>query len=314
VYHGIYPAVPELPDIVVYIEALEKRILGQVLEDVRLVSPFLLRTVDPPLAEAKGKRVRELRRVGKRIAIGLGELHPDEGDVWLVLHLMIAGRLHWQKRGAKVSRPRGLAAFDFSNGTLVWTEAGSQKRASLHVVRGEAGLSALDPGGLEVLDTDLDHFAAVLTSANHTLKRALTDPRLFSGIGNAYSDEILFEARLSPLALTQKVAPDQIERLFLAVRATLTRWTEELRQETGDGFPEKVTAFRPNMAAHGRYKEPCVRCGAKIQRIRYAANETNYCPHCQTNGKLLADRALSRLLREDWPRTPEELELLTKKS
>ena len=304
---------PELPDIVVYIEALEKRILGQVLENVRLVSPFLLRTVDPPLASAAGKRVRELRRVGKRIAIGLEDGLPGD-ELWLVLHLMIAGRLHWQKRGAKVSRPRGLAAFDFSNGTLVWTEAGSQKRASLHVVRGEAGLSALDPGGLEVLDTDLDRFAAILTSSNHTLKRALTDPRLFSGIGNAYSDEILFEARLSPLALTQKLGRDQIERLFLAVRTTLTRWIEDLRAETGDGFPEKVTAFRPNMAVHGRYKEPCVRCDAKIQRIRYAANETNYCPHCQTNGKLLADRALSRLLREDWPRTPEELELLTKKS
>jgi formamidopyrimidine-DNA glycosylase len=303
--------VPELPDIVVYIEALEKRILGQLLEGIRLVSPFLLRTTDPPLGSAQGKRVRELRRVGKRIAIGLGD--ADDG-IWLVLHLMIAGRLHWQKRGAKVSRPRGLAAFDFSNGTLVWTEAGSQKRASLHVVRGEAGLSALDPGGLEVLNTDLDHFAAVLTSANHTLKRALTDPRLFSGIGNAYSDEILFEARLSPLALTQKLTREEIERLFVAVRSTLVRWIDELRAETGDGFPEKVTAFRPNMAAHGRYKEPCVRCGAKIQRIRYAANETNYCPHCQTNGKLLADRALSRLLREDWPRTPEELELLTKKS
>jgi formamidopyrimidine-DNA glycosylase len=302
--------VPELPDIVVYIEALEKRILGQLLEGIRLVSPFLLRTTDPPLGSAQGKRVRELRRVGKRIAIGLGDA---DDEIWLVLHLMIAGRLHWQKRGAKVSRPRGLAAFDFSNGTLVWTEAGSQKRASLHVVRGEAGLSALDPGGLEVLNTDLDHFAAVLTSANHTLKRALTDPRLFSGIGNAYSDEILFEARLSPLALTQKLTREEIERLFVAVRSTLVRWIDELRAETGDGFPEKVTAFRPNMAAHGRYKEPCVRCGAKIQRIRYAANETNYCPHCQTNGKLLADRALSRLLREDWPRTPEELELLTRK-
>ncbi len=299
---------PELPDIVVYIEALEKRILGQALEGIRLVSPFLLRTTDPPLASAHGKRVRELRRVGKRIAIGLDE------DLWLVLHLMIAGRLHWQTRGAKVSRPRGLAAFDFSNGTLVWTEAGSQKRASLHVVRGGAGLSALDPGGLEVLETDLDHFANVLTAENHTLKRALTDPRSFSGIGNAYSDEILFEARLSPLALTQKVTRAEIERLFLAVRSTLTRWVNELRAEAGDGFPEKVTAFRANMAAHGRYKEPCVRCGAKIQRIRYASNETNYCPHCQTNGKLLADRALSRLLREDWPRTPEELELLTKKS
>ena len=304
----VYPAVPELPDIVIYLEALEQRILGQVLEKIRVVSPFLLRTVDPPLASAEGKRIRELRRVGKRIAIGMDE------DLWLVLHLMIAGRLHWQKRGAKVARPRGLAAFDFSEGTLLWTEAGSQKRASLHVVRGEAGLSALDPGGLEVLETDLNRFAAVLTSANHTLKRALTDPRLFSGIGNAYSDEILFEARLSPLALTQKLTPDQIERLYLAVRTTLTRWVDQLRAETAGGFPEKVTAFRENMAAHGRYKEPCLRCDAKIQRIRYAANETNYCPHCQTNGKLLADRALSRLLREDWPRTPEELELLTKKS
>jgi len=303
--------VPELPDIVVYIEALERRILGQTLEAIRLVSPFLLRTADPPLASAQGKRVRELRRIGKRIAIGLG--NGQAGDLWLVLHLMIAGRLHWQKRGAKVSRPRGLAAFDFTNGTLVWTEAGSQKRASLHVVRGEAGLSALDPGGLEVLGADLDGFARVLTSANHTLKRALTDPRLFSGIGNAYSDEILFEARLSPLALTQKLSRAEIERLFQSVRSTLLRWTADLRAETGDGFPEKVTAFRQNMAVHGRYKEPCVQCGAKIQRIRYAANETNYCPHCQTNGKLLADRALSRLLREDWPRTLEELELLTKK-
>jgi formamidopyrimidine-DNA glycosylase len=299
--------VPELPDIVVYIEALEIRIVGQVLEKIRVVSPFLLRTTDPPLGQAEGKQVCKLRRVGKRIAIGL------EDDLWLVLHLMIAGRLHWQKRGAKVGRPRGLAAFDFSNGTLVWTEAGSKKRASLHVVRSEAGLRAMDPGGLEVLEADLDRFTAVLTSANHTLKRALTDPRLFSGIGNAYSDEILFEARLSPLALTQKLTRDEIVRLFLAVQATLTRWTNELRAETGDGFPEKVTAFRPNMATHGRYKEPCPRCGTKIQRIRYAENETNYCPQCQTNGKLLADRALSRLLREDWPRTLEELESLTRK-
>lgn len=298
---------PELPDIVVYIEALESRILGQLLEKIRVVSPFLLRTTDPPLTAAEGKRVRSLRRVGKRIAIGLDD------ELWLVLHLMIAGRLHWRKQGAKVARPRGLAAFDFSNGTLVWTEAGSKKRASLHVVCGEAGLAALDPGGLEVLETDLDRFAAVLTSANHTLKRALTDPRLFSGIGNAYSDEILFEARLSPLALTQKLTRDEIERLFGAVRSTLTRWVEELRAETSGGFPEKVTAFRANMAVHGRYKELCIRCGVKIQRIRYAANETNYCPNCQTKGKLLADRALSRLLREDWPRTPEELELLTRK-
>ena len=297
---------PELPDIVVYIEALEKRVLGQTLEDIRLASPFLLRSVDPPLATAVGKQVQELRRVGKRIAIRMDE------DVWLVLHLMIAGRLHWRKRGAKLARPRGLAAFDFPNGTLLWTEAGTQKRASLHVVRAEAGLAALDPGGLEVLEADLDSFSNVLTSANHTLKRALTDPRLFSGIGNAYSDEILFEARLSPMALTQKLKPEEIERLYQATRSTLTRWVEELRAETGDGFPEKVTAFRPNMTVHGRYKEACVRCGSKIQRIRYAANETNYCPHCQTNGKLLADRALSRLLREDWPRTPEELEMMTR--
>ena len=225
---------------------------------------------------------------------------------------MIAGRLHWKKRDAKVSPPRGLAAFDFANGTLLWTEAGSKKRASLHVVAGEAGLAALDPSGLEVLDTDLDHFAAVLTSANHTLKRALTDPRLFSGVGNAYSDEILFEARLSPLALTQKLKREEIERLFAATRASLGEWTERLRREAGDEFPEKVTAFRPGMAVHGRYKEPCPRCGAKIQRIRYAANETNYCPKCQTGGKLLADRSLSRLLREDWPRTPEDLESLTR--
>jgi formamidopyrimidine-DNA glycosylase len=300
--------VPELPDIVIYIEALERRILGQTLEKIRVASPFLLRSVDPPLGSAEGKRVRELRRIGKRIAIGL------ETDLWLVVHLMIAGRLHWQKRGAKVSRPRGLAAFDFSNGTLVWTEAGSKKRASLHVVRGETGLRSLDPGGLEVLEADLDRFAAVLASENHTLKRALTDPRLFSGIGNAYSDEILFQARLSPLALTQKLTRDEIQRLFEAVRTTLRGWVDALRAETGEGFPEKVTAFRENMAVHGRFKEPCLRCGAKIQRIRYADNETDYCPHCQTNGKLLADRALSRLLREDWPRTPEELELRTRKS
>jgi formamidopyrimidine-DNA glycosylase len=252
----------------------------------------------------EGKTVVQLRRMGKRICIGV------EGDVWLVLHLMIAGRLHWKKRGAKVSPPRGLAAFDFPHGTLLWTEAGSRKRASLHVVAGEAGLRALDPGGLEVLDTDLARFSAVLTSANHTLKRALTDPRLFSGIGNAYSDEILFEARLSPLALTQKLKPEEIKRLFTAVRANLLQWVERLRRESGDGFPEKVTAFRDGMAVHGRYKQSCPRCDAKIQRIRYASNETNYCPNCQTGGKLLADRALSRLLREDWPRTPEELEML----
>jgi formamidopyrimidine-DNA glycosylase len=297
---------PELPDIVVYIEALEKRILGQHLEHVRIASPFLLRTATPPLSAVEGQTVVRLRRMGKRICIGF------ENDIWLVLHLMIAGRLHWGKSGAKVSPPRGLAAFDFANGTLLWTEAGSQKRASLHVVAGEAGLSALDPGGLEVLDADLKTFSAALTSENHTLKRALTDPRLFSGIGNAYSDEILFEARLSPLALTQKLKPEEIERLFTAVLSSLSQWTDRLRQVSGDKFPEKVTAFRPEMAVHGKYKEACPRCGAKIQRIRYASNETDYCPTCQTGGKLLADRALSRLLREDWPRTPEALEMMTR--
>ena len=298
--------VPELPDITVYIEALEKRILRQRLEKVRIASPFLLRTANPPLASAEGKSIVELRRLGKRICIGL------EDGIWLVLHLMIAGRLHWKKSGAKVSPPRGLAAFDFANGTLLWTEAGSKKRASLHVVAGEAGLAALDPGGIEVLRVDLDEFARTLTSANHTLKRALTDPRLFSGIGNAYSDEILFDAKLSPLALTQKLKREEIERLFAATRASLDSWTERLRQETGEEFPENVTAFRPGMAVHGRYKEACPRCGAKVQRIRYASNETNYCPNCQTGGKLLADRSLSRLLRDDWPRSPEELEMMVR--
>lgn len=298
---------PELPDIVVYIEALEKRILNETLEGVRVVSPFLLRTATPPLSSVPGKKVLQVRRLGKRICMGL------EDDHWLVLHLMIAGRLHWRPRGVKVSRPRGLAAFDFRNGSLLWTEAGSQKRASLHVALGEEGLRALDPGGVEVLDSDVAQFAAVLVSSNHTLKRALTDPRLFSGIGNAYSDEILFEAKLSPLALTQKIAAPELQRLFDATHSTLTRWTERLRTEAGGKFPENVTAFREGMAVHGRYKEPCPRCGTTIQRIRYASNETNYCPRCQTGGKLLADRALSRLLREDWPRTLDELELLTSK-
>ncbi|MGA3195245.1 MAG: DNA-formamidopyrimidine glycosylase family protein [Terriglobales bacterium] len=297
---------PELPDIAVYIQALEKRILRRQLERIRVASPFLLRTASPPLASAEGRTVVALRRVGKRICIGM------EGGLWLVLHLMIAGRLHWKKRDAKLSPPRGLAAFDFENGTLLWTEAGSKKRASLHVVAGEAGLTAVDPGGLETLDNDLEAFGAALTSANHTLKRALTDPRLFSGIGNAYSDEILFQARLSPLALTQKMKPEEIKRLFEATRASLNEWIARLREEAGEEFPEKVTAFRPGMAVHGRYKEPCPRCGAKIQRIRYASNETNYCPNCQTGGKLLADRSLSRLLRADWPKTPEDLEMLTR--
>lgn len=296
---------PELPDIVVYIEALEKRILDRTLERVLIVSPFLLRTAVPPLSSTEGKRVTRLRRIGKRICIGL------EDDLWLVLHLMIAGRLHWRKGKAKVAKPRGLAVFEFDQGTLLWTEAGSQKRASLHVVQGESGLQSLDPGGIEIFDSSPTEFARILQSANHTLKRALTDPRLFSGIGNAYSDEILFEAQLSPLALTQKLKPDEIERLYYAARANLERWTELLRKQTGLSFPEGVTAFRPGMAVHGRYKEPCVRCGTKIQRIRYAANETNYCPTCQTGGKLLADRSLSRLLREDWPKTPEDLEALT---
>ena len=297
---------PELPDIAVYIEALEARILGQKLESVRLASPFLLRTVSPPLKEVEGKSVRALRRVGKRIGVGL------EQDLWLVLHLMIAGRLHWRARGVKLARPRGVAAFDFANGSFLLTEAGSQKRASLHVVAGEEGLRSLDPGGLEVLEAGLPAFTSALTSANHTLKRALTDPRMFSGIGNAYSDEILFEARLSPVTLTQKLNPEEIRRLFNAIRKIVTLWIDRLREEAGGDFPEGVTAFRDGMTVHGRYKEPCVRCGAKIQRIRYASNETNYCANCQTGGKLLADRALSRLMREDWPRTLEELESLTR--
>ena len=299
---------PELPDITVYIEALETRILGGTLERVRLASPFLLRSIDPPLTAANGKEVRALRRVGKRIAIGL------EDDLWLVLHLMIAGRLHWRDRGAKLARKNTPAAFDFSNGTLVLTEAGSQKRASLHVVSGEENLRALDPGGIEVLTAGLAEFTAALTSANHTLKRALTDPCTFSGIGNAYSDEILHRARLSPVALTQKLKPEEIGRLYDATRATLADWVERLRAEAKGGFPEKVTAFRERMAVHGRYGQPCPDCGAKVQRIRYAANETNYCVNCQTGGRLLADRALSRLLREDWPRTLEELEALPRRA
>jgi formamidopyrimidine-DNA glycosylase len=294
--------VPELPDIVVYLEALQKRIVGQRIERIRVVSPSLLRTAIPPLQSAEGKRVLQVRRMGKRICIGL------ERDLWLVLHLMIAGRLHWRESGAKLVRPRGLAAFDFADATLLWTEAGSKKRASLYVVAGETDLRSLDPGGLEVLDADLDHFSAVLQSANHTLKRALTDPRMFSGIGNAYSDEILWEARLSPMQLTQKMTALQIEQLYTATRTTLRGWVDRLRAETGDRFPEKVTAFHEEMAVHGKHKQKCPRCGNLIQRIRYAANEANYCPHCQTADKLLADRALSRLLRDDWPKTPDALE------
>ena len=296
---------PELPDITVYLEALEKRILGQTLEKVRLNSPFLLRSVKPPLRAAEGRSVRALLRIGKRIAIGL------DNDVWLVLHLMIAGRLHWRTPGAKLGGRLALAAFDFPHGSLVLTEAGSKKRASLHVVAGDEGLRALNPGGLEVMSASFDDFAAALTSANHTLKRSLTDPRTFSGIGNAYSDEILFEAQLSPVALTQRLTQDEIRRLFEATRKVLDDWVARLRADADGEFPEKVTAFREGMNVHGRYGQPCTRCGAKIQRIRYADNETNYCANCQTGGKLLADRALSRLLREDWPKTLDELELLT---
>ncbi len=296
---------PEYPDIVVYIEALEKRIQGQTLEKVSLNSPFLLRTASPPLSLAEGKKVTQLRRLGKRICIGL------EDELWLVLHLMIAGRLHWKDNKGKFSR-RDLAAFKFTNGILTLTEAGSQKRASLHVVSGEEGLRSLDPGGLEIFDPNAGNstfaaFAAALQSQNHTLNRALTDPRLVSGIGNAYSDEILFEAKLSPIKLTQKLSAEEVRRLYDATKASLTAWVERLREETGDDFPEGVTAFREGMAVHGRYKQPCPRCGSKVQRIRYASNETNYCPSCQTEGKLLADRALSRILKDDWPKTAEEL-------
>jgi len=298
--------VPELPDIVVYIEALEKRIQGSILERVRIASPFLLRTAVPPLSSVEGKKIVELRRLGKRICFGL------EGDLWLVLHLMIAGRLHWYNERAKAAKGRGLAVFDFSTGSLVLTEAGTQKRASLHVVQGEAGLDNLDAGGLEVFDATLEEFAQTIRAKNHTLKRALTDPRILSGIGNAYSDEILFEARLSPFTLTQKLSDKEVEHLFETIKRTLTEWLERLRLDSRDRFPEKVTAFRPDMATHGKYGQPCPRCGSKIQRIRYGSNETNYCPTCQTGGKLLADRALSRLLKNDWPRTPEELENLTK--
>ena len=293
---------PELPDIVVYIEALEKRIQGSVLERVRVASPFLLRTAVPPLSKVEGKKVVELRRLGKRICFGL------EGDLWLVLHLMIAGRLHWYDERAKAAKGRSLAVFQFSTGSLTLTEAGTQKRASLHVVEGEAGLENLDPGGLEVFDASEEEFAQAIRAKNHTLKRALTDPHILSGIGNAYSDEILFEARLFPFTLTQKLSDAEVAKLFAAIKKTLTDWVKRLRAEAVKGFPEKVTAFRPDMATHGKYREPCPRCGSKIQRIRYGANETNYCPTCQTGGRLLADRALSRLLKDDWPRTPEELE------
>lgn len=298
---------PELPDITAYIRALEKRIVGQTLEHVRLGSPFLLRTVEPPVSSVEGRVVQRLRRIGKRIAIGF------EGDLWLVLHLMIAGRLHWKKRDAKLGGRQNLAALDFPDGSLVLTEAGSKRRASLHVMRGEESLESLDAGGIDVFASDLDSFRKVLTTENHTLKRALTDPRLLSGIGNAYSDEILHAAQLSPVTLTGKMKDEEWERLFAATRSTLKDWMDRLVAEAEKKFPEGVTAFRPDMAVHGRYGMPCPRCGDKVLRIRYADKETNYCASCQTGGKVLADRSLSRLLGSDWPRTLEELEALKKK-
>jgi len=299
--------VPELPDIEAYLEALEPRVLNQRLERVRVNSPFLLRTMQPPLASAEGHIICRLRRVGKRIALG------GEGDIWLVLHLMIAGRLHWRPPGAKPGGRQNLAAFDFGHGTLTLTEAGNKRRASLHVVRGEEGLRALDPGGIDVFAADLAAFRDALIFENHTLKRALTDPRTFSGIGNAYSDEILHAACLSPLAQTHKLSAPEIARLYAATRATLEHWRDRLRAEARQQFPEKVTAFREGMAVHGRYGQACPRCGEKVQRIRYADNETNYCAHCQTGGRVLADRGLSRLLGADWPRTLEELEALKRR-
>jgi formamidopyrimidine-DNA glycosylase len=298
---------PELPDITAYIGALESRIVSQPLVRTWLASPFLLRTAQPPLESADGRKVVELRRIGKRIAIGL------EGDLWLVLHLMIAGRLHWRAEGAKLAGRQSLAAFDFPHGSLVLTEAGSKRRASLHVVSGKENLDSLDAGGIDVFAADLDSFRSTLTAENHTLKRALTDPRLLSGIGNAYSDEILHAAQLSPLTLTQKLKPEEWEHLFAATRSTLQLWIDRLGVEAASAFPEKVTAFRKEMAVHGRYGQPCPRCGDKVLRIRYADKETNYCARCQTGGKVLADRSLSRLLGSDWPRTLEELEALKRR-
>jgi formamidopyrimidine-DNA glycosylase len=298
---------PELPDISAYLTALEPLIVGQPLERVRLQSAFLLRTAQPPLSDVEGRIVRELRRIGKRIAIGV------EGDLWLVLHLMIAGRLHWRAPGAKLAGRQTLASFDFPNGSQILTEAGSKHRASLHVVLGEENLRSFDAGGIDVFSADLDSFRAALTAENHTLKRALTDPRLLSGIGNAYSDEILHAAQLSPLTLTQKLKPPDWEKLFAATQQTLQLWIDRLSTEARASFPEKVTAFREGMAVHGRYGEPCPRCGDKVLRIRYADKETNYCARCQTAGKVLADRSLSRLLGSDWPRTLDELEALKRR-
>jgi formamidopyrimidine-DNA glycosylase len=293
---------PELPDVVVYLEALEPRVLGRRLSGVRLLSPFVLRTVDPPITALRDRRVLTLGRMGKRIVLGF------EDELFLVIHLMIAGRLRWGRPGMRAPGRIGLAAFDFDGGTLVLTEAGSKRRASLHVVAGSAGLAGFERGGLEPLETSPAEFTARLRLESHTLKRALTDPRLFSGIGNAYSDEILHRARLSPLKLTGRLSDEEGTRLYVAVQTVLQEWTQRLRAERGEGFPEKVTAFRDGMAVHGRYRQPCPTCGTRVQRIRYAENETNYCPTCQTEGRLLADRGLSRLLKEDWPRSLEELD------
>jgi len=298
---------PELPDIAAYITALEPRIVGQTVKQVRLASPFLLRTAQPPVSSVEGRIVRELRRIGKRIAIGV------EGDLWLLLHLMIAGRLHWRPAAAKLAGRKSLAAFDFPDGSLILTEAGTKHRASLHLFMGEEALRSVDPGGIDIFASDLSSFRDALTSENRTLKRALTDPRIVSGIGNAYSDEILHAAQLSPITLARKLELREWERLFAATHDILDLWTNRLRAEAQAGFPEKVTAFREGMAVHGRYGEPCPRCGEKIQRIRYADNETNYCARCQTGGRVLADRSLSRLLRSDWPRTLDELEALKRR-
>ena len=301
---------PELPDVTVYVEALRERILGHQLIRALVRSPFLLRTADPPLSATQGRKVNDVRRLGKQIAIGVDGAAPP---LWLVLHLKIAGRLHWSTTSPKMGGRKVLAAFEFDNGWLWLTEAGTQHRAGLHVVAGEDGLQSLSASGIEPLDADLADFSAALRAANHTLKRALTDPHILSGIGNAYSDEILHRAQLSPIAMTMKLTDAEIERLYQATRVTLIEWTDRLRNEAGDAFPGKVTAFRPEMAVHGRYGQPCPRCGAKVQRIRYASNETNYCARCQTNGKVLADRSLSRLLGADWPRTLDELEALKRR-
>jgi formamidopyrimidine-DNA glycosylase len=293
---------PEFPDVTIYIEALNERVLNETIQKIRIGSPFVLRSFDPPIGAAEGKKILALRRLGKRIVFEL------EDDLFLVVHLMIAGRFHWKPKGARIARKYGQAAFDFSNGTLLLTEAGTKKRASIHLVRSEAELQEHDPGGLEILDASLDSFREALTRENHTLKRSLTDPHVFSGIGNAYSDEILHRARLSPIRMTQRMTETEIDWLYQAIRESLAEWVERLRKERRGGFPEKVTAFRPDMAVHGKYGKPCPVCGSPVQRIVHAENETNYCAKCQTGGKLLADRSLSRLLKQDWPRSLEEME------